>query len=228
MHPQHFSLELLKNLIESAPTAFPQAKKEEMLKAYKTLAANFSAGGEEINHRMIEFGKEIWPYRQALQKMYQSEGKTKEDALIRDILPPELLHKFLEFIRNGGSLEDFRQGAVLETIFTPEEKFILGQAMLKAHEQVMRELNEASLKEKQDDFAAWVQEFEDLKKQMMEKIAVLKEMARTSSKWKSEIEDKIKTLEESFALVERGYNINDVEETIDYYRGVMTETEQEY
>lgn len=225
MHPHHFSLNLLKRLIDSAPKAFPEEKRQEMAAAYEALLANQQANQSEIEETMIAFGKEIWPYRKAFWQMHERYGHKKEETVVREKLSPELRSKFLAFVSGGGDLEDFRHGAVLEATFTSEEKFALGQAELEAHNQVDAEIEAMCQGEKQAEFQAMVQEYQTLRDKLIEKINILKGMAQQAPKWAAEMEEKARTFEEGFCLLEKSYNLEDIDGAVDYYQGVIEETE---
>jgi hypothetical protein len=221
MHPFHFSLSLLKSVIDNAPKVFPVRRREEMLKIYETMAANPQTTQAEIEKAIIDFGKEIWPYRKAFQEMYKRYGQAKEESLIRDKLNPELLTKFLEFLRKGGRLEDFRHGAVFEETFTAEEKFILGQANLAVHEQIMEEIENLCQGEKKAEFQELLEEFQELEKRLLEKINILKGLANQNPKWALEINERVRAFEEGFSFIEKTYREEDIDGVIDYYRGVI-------
>jgi hypothetical protein len=221
MHPFHFSLSLLKSVIDNAPKVFPVRRREEMLKIYETMAANPQTTQAEIEKAIIDFGKEIWPYRKAFQEMYKRYGQAKEESLLRDKLNPELLTKFLEFLRKGGRLEDFRHGAVFEETFTAEEKFILGQANLAVHEQIMEEIENLCQGEKKAEFQELLEEFQELEKRLLEKINILKGLANQNPKWAPEINERVRAFEEGFSFIEKTYREEDIDGVIDYYRGVI-------
>ena len=223
LHPHHFSLNILKALIDSAPKAFPAEKRTEMGKSYEALLANLQASQAEIEETMIAFGKEIWPYRKAFWKMHDIYGSKREGVIVKEKLSPELRSKFLEFVSGGGDLEDFRHGAVLEETFTPEEKFTLGQAELEAHDQVDAEIETMCQGEKQAEFQEMVNGFQAFRDKLIEKINILKGMAQQAPKWAGEIEEKARTFEEGFSLLEKSYNIEDIDGAVDYYQGVIDE-----
>lgn len=223
MHPHHFSLNILKSLIDSVPKAFPAEKHAEMEKAYQVMLANLQISQAEIEETMIAFGKEIWPYRKAFWKMHDIYGGKKEGAVVKEKLSPALRSKFAEFVSGGGDLEDFRHGAVLEETFTPEEKFALGQAELEAHDQVDVEIETMCQGEKQTEFQGMVKDFQVFRDKLIEKINILKGMAQQSPKWAGEIEEKARTFEEGFCLLEKSYNIEDIDGAVDYYQGVIAE-----
>lgn len=223
LHPHHFTLTLLKGVIDGAPKVFSSARREEMFKEYQNLLANQQISRTEIEEKIIAFGKEIWPYRTTFQKMLDRYGHGKEEALLGQELNPELHNKFQAFIKDGGCLDDFRKGTVLEETFTSEEKFALGQAMLNIRSRILSELETACQNEKAAEFNELLEENKKIRDRWVEKINILKGLAKQSPKWEAEIKERARAFEESFSFIEKSYNEEDLANAVDYYHDIIAE-----
>ncbi|MDP3244652.1 MAG: hypothetical protein Q8M83_03265 [bacterium] len=225
LHPHHFTLNLLKSVLDGAPKLFSLERREAMTKEYQALLANQQVGQTEIEEKIVEFGKEIWPYRLAFEKIHNRYGHGKEEEMALAALPPEMQNKFQAFVKDGGCLEDFRKGTVLEQTFTPEEKFILGQTVINIRHRVNVELKTACQKEKATEFNELLEENKKTLVRLNDKINILKGLAGQSPKWEAEIKERVRAFEESFSFIEKSYGEEDIDNAVDYYRGVIEETE---
>lgn len=226
MHLHHFTLSLLKHLLDKADhTLFPQERLGAMRKEYEALAGNGSATIAHIEGAIAKFGREIWPYHEALEELYRRHGKAREEARVRENLPAELRAKYDQFLAQGGKLSDFRHGAALETYFTPEEKFALGQAVLDAHATTLQEIASSCRADKKSECEEVIADHKKKLASIEEKLTMLRGLASQSEKWRPEIEDKIKTFEEAFGYLERTFHKEDLDGAIDYYRGMIFEPE---
>ncbi len=189
------------------------------------LAADASIRLPEIEKTIIEFGKEIWPYRKAFDDLHDRYGRAKETAMMREKLDPETLSKMLEFVRDGGHLEDARNGALLEESFTPEEKFAIGQALLSAHEAVKEEIEKQCAGEKKAECETLVKYFQEAEQKFMDRVDTLRGMGEASPHWTADILEKVRAFEEGFGFLGREFTLDDVNAAIEYYRGAIEETE---
>lgn len=224
-HPHHFTLEILRNLIASAPGLFPADRRAAMEQRAEAMAADASVRLPEIEKTVIEFGKEIWPYRKAFDDLHDRYGRAKEEAMMREKLDPETLSKMLEFVRDGGRLEDARNGALLEESFTPEEKFAIGQAMIAAHEAVKEDLEKQCVAEKKAEFEEIVKHYRGVEEKLIDRVDTLRGMGEASPHWTADILEKVRAFEEGFGFLGREFTLDDVNASIEYYRGAIEETE---
>ncbi|MEK7606585.1 MAG: hypothetical protein AAB444_00060 [Patescibacteria group bacterium] len=226
-HPHHFTLEILRNLVVSAPGTFPADRRVAILAECDALVADPKSRLEEIEGKIMEFGKEIWPYRKAFDDLHDRYSKSKEEALMREKLDSGTLSKMLEFTRDGGRLEDVRHGALLEESFDPEEKFAIGQALLAAHETVKEELEKQCAGEKKAEFEEVVKHYQGVKEKLINRLDTLRGMGEASPKWAGEISEKVRAFEEGFGFMGREFTREDINGAIEYYRDVIEETEKE-
>lgn len=224
-HPHHFTLEILRNLIVSAPGPFPIERRTSMLAECDALVAEPKVLVEEIEEKIRDFGKEIWPYRKAFDDLHDRHGQSKEEALMRDKLDPGTLTKMLEFVRDGGRLEDARHGALLEESFSAEEKFAIGQALLSAHEVVKEELERQCAGEKKAEFVEVVKYYQEMREKLVNRLDTLRGMGQASSKWEAEIAGKVRAFEDGFGFLGRDFFLEDINGAIEYYRDVIETTE---
>lgn len=217
--PHTYSLQLLREAIEKAPTAFPGDRRKIMQAAHARLAADPNAALPQIEDAIVAFGKEIWPYRKAYQELHDAYGM--DERYLREALSPGTRAKYEEFRKGGGKLEDVRGGAELERAFTPEEKHEIEEAWLAARERAHKELDAKIAGEWKDKFETAVAALRGKQEEIGKKIAALRAFAAESPKWAAEILDKVKVFEEGWSGVEREVTEDDIRGEIDYYRGVI-------
>ncbi len=224
-HPHHYTLSLLKHLLDKADhTLFPMQRLQELRTEYELLVNDHQTTQTQIEQTIARFGKEIWPYQEALEELYRRYGKKKEEALVREKLETQLRVKYDRFLTGGGDLSDFRHPES-ETYFTPEEKFQIGQAVVDASHTVLKEIASACNVEHKEECEGVISEHKEKLSRIEKKLTFLKELADTSEKWRPEIEEKIRAFEESFGYLTKTFHEEDIDGAIDYYRGVIEEPE---
>lgn len=221
-HPHQFTLNLLRSLIEATPIAFSKQRKNEMMATYDGLQKNLTTDVREIEERIIEFGKEIWPYREAYQELYELYGRAEEEEDLKKMLPEELRPKYEKFIAEKGNIEQVRGKALdLELYFTPDERVEIVNAELSAHDKAHKELERSIAGENQEEYFASLEKFRKRQEEINEKLKELRALAEKSEKWKSEILEKVRTFEEGFGYLERPITLLDIKGEIEYYLGVL-------
>ncbi|KKU73281.1 MAG: hypothetical protein UX98_C0009G0012 [Parcubacteria group bacterium GW2011_GWA2_47_26] len=228
MHPYHYTLSLLKLLIDKSEHTLLSPERVVTLRAeYEKLVSDPGVTQEMIQQKIVAVGKEVWPYHEALEELYRRYGKSKEEQLVCEKLNPELRVKYEQFLAQGGSLADFRRGTALETYFAAEEKFEIGQAVLEAHAFVLKDIAGTCRLEKKNECDEVIEDHRQKLARIEIKLGILKDMAVKSERWQAEILDKVKTFEEAFGYFERTFHEEDVDGVIDYYQGVLTLADNE-
>ena len=226
LHPHHYTLSLLKLLLDKADhTLFPAARLLEMKQEYEKIAADPATTQESIEKTIARLGKEIWPYHEGLEELYRRHGKTLEEQRVKEKLGAELKAKYEQFLSAGGVLADFRRGSDVEVYFTPEEKYLLGQAVLGAHATTLQEIATSCRADKQHECEEVIEEHRVKLARIEKKIEALRSLAGRAEKWRPEIEDKIKTFEDAFGYLEKTFHESDIDGAIDYYQGIVAEPE---
>lgn len=226
LHPHHYTLSLLQHLLAKADhTLFPQDRLEEMKKEYAQTMGDHEVPQVQVEQMASKFGREIWPYHEALEELYRRHGKSKEEERVREKLNPQLKEKYDRFLTGGGSLNDFRRGAELEMYFTPEEKFEIGTTVVDAHHAVLQEIASSCRLDLRSECEEVINDHKQKIERIEKKLTLLKDLASRSEKWRPEIEDKVKTLEEAFGYLERTFHESDLDGAIDYYEGVIESPE---
>lgn len=221
-NPHQFTLNLLRNLIEGAPKAFPLYRRNEMTDVYHKLSADQSAANEVIEQRVIEFGKEIWPYREAYLELYEEYGRGKEEKMLAAGLGEDLRPKYEKFIAEKGNIERLRgQALSLDIYFTPDEQDEIIKAELRAHDKTHNELEKLIAGEKQEEYFGALEKRKKKQAEIEEALARLTVLAAVSEKWRAEILDKVKTFELGFGYLERPVTLLDVMGEIEYYEGII-------
>jgi len=211
-------LDQLKKVIASAPEVFQAARKEEMTREAEGLSA---AGDEEVEEKMITFGKEIYPTRVAHLKLYRLYVKGGEEAAIRAELPAGLRPQFDKFLFDLGDVEKVCAMDLREADLTEEERGILCAAEAKVHAEAHKKCAEFIRGEKKDEFEAAVKEAYHELEIMEEKIGELRHLAEVNPEFGGEILDKARDFELGIAT-DRGVTVQDIQEEIDFYSGIAT------
>ena len=226
MHPNHYTLSLLKHLLDKADhTLFPAKRLEEMKKEYERMSQDPSADQPRIESVISRFGREIWPYQEALEELYKRHGKAREEKMVREKLDLALREKYDRFLSAGGDLADFRRGAEVEVYFTPEEKFQIGQAVVDTSYAVLREIAKSCALDLKGECEEVIQDHQEKLARITKKLEALRALAERSEKWRLEIEDKIRAFEQSFGYLTKTFHETDIDGAIDYYQGVIDSPE---
>ncbi|OGL64982.1 hypothetical protein A3B21_03915 [Candidatus Uhrbacteria bacterium RIFCSPLOWO2_01_FULL_47_24] len=228
MHPHYYTLSILKHLLDkSEHTLFPAERLSALKAEYEKLTSNPAASLETIEKSIAAFGREIWPYHEALEELYFRHGKKKEEERVREKLTAETRQKYEQFLSAGGNLSDFRHGADIEVYFTPEEKYEIGQAVLDAHTTTLQEIAGSCRADKKNECEEVIADHKQKLFRIDQKLTVLKDMAARSDKWRAEILDKVHTFEKAFGYLEKTFHEEDLNGAIDYYLGVLDLSEGE-
>ncbi len=220
-HPNFFTINLLKNLILTAPITFPKARKTEMLAQAEHYLADITVALTTIEETMNHFGKVIWPYRESYQKLYEQYGRKPEEERLAAFLSGSLKEKYQKFLSDRGNIEKIQIGAQsLESYFTPDEQAAVVEAELKAHDEVHGKIEKMILADSKEEYQTLLDACKNEARQIEERLAELKKIAERAPAFADEIALKIKTFEEGFAILERPVSITDVQSEVDYYLGV--------
>lgn len=220
-HPNFFTINLLKNLILTAPVTFSKTRKEEMLNKAEEYLNDLNVEAANVSETMINFGKEIWPYRESYQKMYEQYGRKPEEERLAVFLSGNLKEKYKKFLIDRGNIEKIKTGTLnLESYFSPDEQAVVVEAELKAHDEIHGQIEKMILTEKQEEYQALLEQYRNEERQITERLAELKKIAERAPQFADEIAEKVKTFEEGFGFLDHPVNIADVQSEIDYYLGV--------
>jgi len=211
-HPCQFTLNLFLQMIERAPGIFPSDRKEEMKKKYKEYLNNKKIPCEKVEETVIAFGREIWPYRKAWQEMYEKYGRPKEAEYFEKNLPKELHEKYFSCKVKGGGhcLREYRMCGLMETCFSPDEKFFLDETVIATLNKTRQEVDQLVLGEKRNEYQKLLEKWQAIQKEMEAGISQLKKMAETNLKWRAEILNKVKTIEHGWSIIEQDINLKDI------------------
>lgn len=211
-------LNQLKKVIMSAPEIFGAARKGEMLREVGGLAA---AGDDEIEEKIIVFGKEIYPARSAHLNLYRKYVKGGEEAAIRAELPEGLKERFDKFLVDLGDVEKLAELDLAETDLTEVDRETLLAVEQKVHAEIHKKCLELIRGDKKEEFEAAIKEAYDELKLMEEKISELRHLAEANPDFGSEILSKARNFELGIAT-DRGVIPGDIQEEIDFYSGIAT------
>lgn len=226
-HPCQFTLNLILEMIDRAPVTFPETRREEMKKKHGEFLKDKKIACEKISEAVVSFGREIWPYRKAWEEMYAKYGLPNEAKYFEAEMPVALHDKYFSCKREGAGrcLREFRMGGKMEKLFTPDEKYELDQAVIRALDRVKKEVDELVLGEKKDEYQKLFEKWSAEQKVMIDKLEELKKMAAANPKWRAEILDKIKIIEEGWSMIEKDVSLKEIDKTIEFYQGAIESPE---
>lgn len=222
LHPHHYTLSLLKHVLnKSEHTLFPEQRLAQMKKEYEALTVDHTASLEDIELAIGRFGREIWPYHEALEELYRRHGKALEEKRVKEKLSPQTKAKYEQFLDSGGGLADFRRGSDLEVYFTPEEKYEIGQAVVETNHTTLQEIASSCRVDRKNECEEVIEDHKQKLARLEKKLSALRRIAEQSEHWKPEILDRVKTFEQSFGYLTRTFHETDLDGAIDYYQGVI-------
>ncbi len=223
-------LELLRMAIDRLPPTFSADKKKRYAKQLDGFLKNPKASYEEIQDVIAALGKESWAFRKAYEEMYDRYGRASEEANLLEKLDRDVREKYERFVHEGGkinhiesakSADDLRNPSPFERYFTPEEKFVIEQALLAARDAARAEIDALVLDKKKDEYQALVAEYKKRQKTIMEKLDGLRKLASVSAKWEPAITDRVRTIEEGWSVVEQGADAEELERETEYWQGTL-------
>jgi hypothetical protein len=218
-HPQKNDLFLLKKTIDATPFTYSEKEKRQFEEKYLKLESNPNATKEEIRALIIEIGKATWVHRKAYEEFIATYYKDKLEEYFRVHLDPILIGKYIEFTKGGHNIKDVRRTKEFEEYFTPEENLLIEKALFTARDEV-RVSVQGTINDRSDEYNEYVKAYEQKKKDYINMIQSLREIADKSDKWSSEILNKIATFEEGWSVIERDFNEDKLRHEIEYWQGV--------
>jgi len=226
-HPCQFTLGLLLAMIQKMPVTFPAGKKEAMEKQYEECKKDKKIACGKVENLLVSFGREMWPYQKAWQELYEKYGRVREAEYFEKQLPEALHHKYFACKVKGGGhcLREYRMCGLMETCFDPDEKFFLDETVIGALGKAKDEADKLVLGEKKSEYEKALEKWSAEQKKMETKIEELKKLAAAEPKWQAEIKEKIKTIEHGWSIMERDINLSDIQQVIDFYKGVIESPE---
>ncbi len=226
-HPFSASLELLKRTIELAPDFFSAERKQAMMKQYEEIKNNPEAKRDTIDQAMADFGKEIYPFRKAFWMIHNRFGREIENKSIKDAIKDSTLKEKLErFLKTTGTIADIGRGTrAFDDYFLPEERIVLINAKLTAHDQVVSEIHSLCTGPEKDTCTTHIGQFRAEQERIIKLIASLRALAERGDKWRAEILEKARTFDEGWSGLEREVREEDVRGEIEFYAGAIEATE---
>ena len=218
-HPQKNELFLLKKTIDRIPFTYPKREKKDFEGKYFKFEANPKATKEEISALIIKIGKATWVHRKAYEEFIDTYYKDKLEEYFRIHLDPIVIGKYKEFVKKGNNINDVRRTKEFEEYFTPEENMLIEKALFTARDEIRVSVR-GTINDRTDEYNEYVKVYEQKKKDYINMIQNLKEMADKSEKWAPEILDKIAMFEEGWSVIERDFDEDKLRHEIEYWQGV--------
>lgn len=221
-HPYPFTVDLLKQVIEKAPVFFPVRRKNEMMDVLQSCQKDIRTPLAHIEKAIVDFGREIWPYRKAFWSIHDTDGKPKEESYLREEAEKEnVLTKYESFLKKGGGHEDLKFGSKrFEDSFTAEEKTALVRARLNAHERLVGEIRELCGGDRVNECTIYFAKYKQEQMELDKLIFNFRALAERTKKYRDEIVNRAHVFESGWSGVERETTRTEVEAAIEYYQAM--------
>ncbi len=221
-HPYPFTVDLLKQVIAKAPVFFPAHRKKTMEDVCEKFKNDAGTSLADIEKAIVDFGREIWPYRKAFWSIHDTDGKPKEERYLREETKKEgILDKYEDFLKKGGQHEDVRAGSQrFEIFFTPDEKTSLIRARMNAHERLVGEIKDLCGGDRVNECTIYFAKYKEEQKELDSLIAEFRALADKTKKWRDEIVNRAHVFESGWSGVERETTRTEVEAAIEYYQSM--------
>lgn len=221
-HPYPFTIDLLRQVIGKAPVFFSGDRKKKMEMTLAHFESDTAASLVDIERAIVDFGREIWPYRKAFWSIHDTDGKPKEERYLKEELQKVgVLSRYDDFLKKGGRHEDLKNGSTrFETFFQPEEKAALVQARLNAHERLVAEIHDLCGGDRQNECTVYLGKYKQEQQELDGLIASFKTLAGKTKKWREEILNRAHVFETGWSGVERETTRTEVEAAIEYYQAM--------
>lgn len=146
---------------------------------------------EALDRVVAEFGKYSWPYRHAWEEVYGQEGKQAEERRFLELLPAAVREHVQTDVSGGargGVASEIVRLPIFEKNYTPEDRLIIEEALLRARreagDQLGARLLAGELPEYEEVALRWKQERLKLEEQLLK----LRNIAREKSNLAEEIQ----------------------------------------
>jgi hypothetical protein len=215
------TIDIVKNILIDAPTAFSAPRLAEINAKIASLEKDGSLTREQVEDQLIVIGEDVLPYIEAYKSFYKIYGEAVEHRRLQEKLSKPAAEAYLKFIAEGNSVEDVRGAKKFDEFFNPDFRAEIVAAELEAHDGVREEMNRLILGDKKDEFNDILQKEKDKFADINQKIKELVALAGRSEKWTSEILDKARTFKLGLSGIETLPSPVDINKEIEYYIDIM-------
>jgi hypothetical protein len=225
-HPFNAELEEYQYAINHLSPTVPEAVKEEAQKMHDKLAADEAVSEDKVQEAMFKTGMNEYPHRHAFREMTENMRQERLQEMVLDHLEDDVREKVEPHLESGKTLKEFIKSSTFELELEPEQRFQVEHGLLDAQDHLRDELLKA-VKEKQNEYDAKVEKWQERAENILEKIDALEELKDVDPNWASEIENKVELFRAGFLVTERDPKLETVEKEIEYWEGVLASDEDE-
>lgn len=188
-HPQQSTIDLLHTLVDRLPPRFPRELGRYMIARVGELECDASVSHEALDRVVAEFGKYTWHYRRAWEEVYARAGVGDEEQRFLAALPSALRERAqVDAAAAGKRIGEVIRLPAFER-YTPEDRLILEEALLRARRDASNRLGQRLLAGELPEYDAtalrWKQERVKIEEQLLaldriahEKPALAEEIAK--------------------------------------------------
>ncbi|MFH2062841.1 MAG: hypothetical protein ABIJ46_01660 [bacterium] len=230
-HPHTFTLRLLELALDRLPPGFEESDRRAYVRRLRSFERDFRVPYEQIRLTVAQLGRDSWSQRRAYQEMYDRYGRSSEESYLIRNLDEGLREKYEKFILDGGKINyiedrvrterELLSPSPFETYFTPEEKFAVTQALLRARDSAREEINSLVTGKKGDEYRSLVAEYTRREAGIDRKIGELKRLAGLSRKWHDTIDDRVRVIEEGWSVIEPSMDEEKLDRELEYWHGTL-------
>lgn len=179
---------------------------------------------EEEKKEIIEFGKRAFPYVYAYTKVFDDCCRIKEEAGIHNYIKDANVRKsFDKYIREGGEVEQIRQGKVDEDYLSEDDIKMFMDAEREVHKEVHREVQERIEGQDKEKFGQYVEEGKTKVDRVDAGISNLRQIAGEAPEYSEEIFEKIEEINARWVNYKNEPQEEDLNELLSYYSSVLGE-----
>ena len=214
-----YSLSLFRTFLEKRPIGLPDDMFRMGKDNYFELQISF-ADEVEIEQATLVYGKMVWAYRQAAMEFEHTYAEEKKEHIFKKFLTRTLQEKWDAFKQTGGDIHNFRNPAVYENFFEPEEDLAVEEALVESEHIVRDYLDGLAKGELAIEFKRILEKYQKEQEKIEEKIEELRMLIpERGDKWDEEMSEEALFFERGLADIEERPTIKKVQEKIDWYRG---------
>ncbi len=224
LHPHQSFLDEFQIAINAFVPTVPAELKIVAQTKHDALAADLNADEITISAALYEIGVQEYPHRQTYHEL---ASKTEEAKRLEMVLEhvDETVRAFLKrHIDNGVPLDEIVRSELFETELNADQRYQVEDAILdtKDHlEEAMHLVVDPASNEYQVALAKWTKHAQTIQTKLEELVA----LADKDPKNRAEILGRVAHFREGFSVTERDPELADVENEIEYWRGMIEATQ---
>jgi len=218
------TLDIFKRIYDKLPPLVPDEIKKEMKEKFDEAMEDGELTLEELEDIMITYGKKVWPYIQAFEKIYEVYKHELSEQLFHQRASQSLKEKYDFFKETGGSFHDLHSGAI-SIFFDHNERSELAALLVDLDNELRQHTYQAVLSHDRDEYEDKIDHYKELLEEAEEHFQALEKLI-DSIEYKyfvEDIKDHLRAFEYSFSFLGPKIAINEIRGIKEYYEGRLDE-----